>query len=183
MEASAKTDIEHFKWAIDRRGKVQQTILALYEFLESYQPEATKWQEEAFIDDLIAAAFSLWRAVFLLEKPRLGQSVRDAQLRFLHSILASNTITFNDDRTNSAWSATFYLQNAKHRLNNATRYADRHLADKKSKMALMDIRSWLDTRGLMPRGMRFEWDHAHSSVRLLLKVVHPEMRLPLSKPR
>jgi hypothetical protein len=57
-------DPEHARWAIDQRAKIQHTLLTLYIHLDVLDPEAVPFALSEYIDDLIAAAFSLWRAYF-----------------------------------------------------------------------------------------------------------------------
>lgn len=76
------------------------------------------------------AAFSLWRAVFLLAEKELRSEFRDengdavskgrvqaAARAFLHQVVKTNAINFPDDMRNAPWTAGYYINNAIYRVN------------------------------------------------------------------
>ena len=82
-------DAEHLRWAIDQRAKIQHTLLTIYEYVRDLAPDDAWSDKEEAIDDLIAVAFSLWRAVFLTERPRTDNSRRKCQRQFLATHIAT----------------------------------------------------------------------------------------------
>ncbi len=179
----------HLKWAIEQRAEIQFTLLALYDYMRS-QPEGCfpDWFQELFQDHLIAAGFSLWRAVFLGDKPRDLKPVLDAQKAFLAKVLSTNAITFADDQKNSPWAVTFYLENARLRLLEARGLA-LELRRTVDSMALptpsLDLVDYgLVERLVLYRGRRvldlqYQWELAHSALRRLFRVLEPTTTLPV----
>jgi hypothetical protein len=178
-EEKSEPDIEHLKWAIDCRADIQHTLLALYTFVRRPSPDDQRdWVRPSLLDDLIAAAFSLWRAAFLAEHVRTADSIRDAQRRFLATVIATNAINLPDDRKNSAWSVSFYLENAKHRLMRANQVAEHHIGHKSLKTVLSLVRlTGTDDVKLT----RYEWECIHRALRIILKVLDPDCNLPIKE--
>lgn len=181
---ATQPDIKHLAWAIDQRSKIQHTLLALYVMIrERPTHQYPSWWEEHLNDHFLAAAFCLWRAVFLADKSRDLSSVVAAQERFLHQVLSTNAITFPDDRTNSAWTVTFYLENAKLRIGAAQQFMHHHLTEEqRSTMKLDMVIRYVRLRGRQPVDMRYEWQAAHTALRLLLNGPYTDLRLPIEQP-
>jgi hypothetical protein len=174
-----KPNILHLRWTIDQRAKIQHTLLALYEYVRLNAPERRDWVKPSLLDDLIAAAFSLWRAVFLAENIRTPESIHKSQEDFLASVIATNTIGFSDDKRNSAWTVSFYLENAKHRVAAAHQVAAHHMKNKSLEQVLPRIR----LKGTNDVGLtRYEWESIHMALRIILKVLNPEFNLPIDEP-
>ena len=67
----------------------------------------------------VGAAFSLWRAVFLVPPKDVGRSNKytaDTAGAFLERVVRTNAIAFNDDLRNREWVSGYYLNNARYRL-------------------------------------------------------------------
>src|ERR1700690_2914443 len=90
-------DVEHLEWAIEQRGKIQLTILALYKFARGQPAEGPDFPKTYLLDHLSAAAFSLWRAAFLADGSRDPFSIHEGQTNFLATIINTNAINFSDD--------------------------------------------------------------------------------------
>jgi hypothetical protein len=127
MNNKSQLDVEHLEWAIDQRAKIQHTLLALYVYVRDTEPEESWVYTEAIVNSLIAASFSLWRAVFLAEQTRTDASVRQAQRDFLATVISTNAVTFSDDRRNSAWSLGFYMDTASQRVWSAIALTETHI--------------------------------------------------------
>ncbi len=131
------------------------------------------------LDHLIAASFSLWRAVFLAENVREPNSVRVAQKLFLATVISTNAIGFGDDKRSSAWSVGFYLENAKHRLTAAHLIISHHRKD----LQVQDILPLLRLSGTYAVELtRYEWESIHAALRTLLKALDPACKLPIEPP-
>jgi hypothetical protein len=114
-------DTKQLAWLVDARNDVQRFMLEVHTrapeldvgAIEYDGDRSRRWQW------LVGVAFSLWRAVFLLvdiEGPRAaGSAGRDAK-EFLAKVIETNAIGFGDDRTRSAWSSGYYLNNVRLRL-------------------------------------------------------------------
>lgn len=183
MSNRLKPDIKHLTWAIDQRAKIQHTLLSLYEFVRNTMPLNQDATHDLFVDHLVASAFSLWRAVFLTERERGTPSLREAQEKFLATVISTNTITFSDDRTNSAWSVGFYLENAKQRLLSAQQLAFHHPEGFPLARGNLDgVIRLVRIRGNEPSHLRYEWESAHTALRILLKIAAPDIVLPVEHP-
>ena len=62
-----KLDLVALEWAIEKRAKIQETILALYRYAKSQPPQGPGFPASYLLDHLSAASFSLWRAAFLTD--------------------------------------------------------------------------------------------------------------------
>lgn len=168
-------DVEHLGWAIDQRAKIQHTLLALYEYVRDAAPDDAWNEKEEAIDDLIAAAFSLWRAVFLTEQLRTDQSRREAQRQFLATVVSTNAITFGDDRRNSPWSLGFYLTNAQQRLSHAAVMVN-HIQPGVGQRAINHI---VLNKGHTAQLIRDDWEGLHAALRTCFNVLRPDKPLPV----
>jgi hypothetical protein len=131
------------------------------------------------LDHCIAAAFSLWRAVFLTEIVRNYETTEKAQEEFLASVISTNAITFGDDRRNSAWTVSFYLENAKHRLLGAHSIIAHHRPDVASKeiLPLLRLKGENDIAHT-----RYEWECIHCAFRITVRVIDPSSELDEIRP-
>jgi len=104
--AEPKPDLGHLAWALDHRIEIQPTLLEHYEFVRANTSESFRTQPSGeydfvkpmLLDHLIAAGFSLWRAVFLSESDRDFISIHLGQEKFLESVLTNNAITSTTTR-------------------------------------------------------------------------------------
>ena len=102
------------EWLVTARNRVQSLLLRLY----------THWDTVPSFrrQTALAAAFSLWRAVFLLvrdtEQPI--DRVDTAAKKFLERVIRTNAITFNDDLKMKSWSSVYYVENAINRITKLT---------------------------------------------------------------
>lgn len=179
MADNAAPDMEHLRWAIDHRAKIQHTLLGLYDYARTVSPAVGEAWQIPLLDDLISAAFSLWRAAFLAGELRTYENVRDAQLSFLATVIATNSITFPDDRRNSTWTVSFYLENARHRALSAhKRFNEQYKVS-----VFDDLLPSLKPRGMYDIGMtQYEWEAAHMLLRSILAMVHPQAKLDVEAP-
>ena len=123
-ETDSKPDFDHLKWAIDKRADIQRTLLALYTYVRRRPVKNIKPIDVDLLDDIIGAAFSLWRAVFLVDTLREQTIVHNSQENFLAKVISDNSITFNDDKIDRHWTVGYYLENAKLRLKQTLFYID-----------------------------------------------------------
>ena len=113
IKQKKEPEIEHLEWLVERRTEVQRSLLALYKYVRSIRNGPENIIDTRILNHLIAAAFSLWRAVFLSETGRDWKSVLEGQKEFLASVVSDNAITYGDDKRNRAWTVGYYLENAK----------------------------------------------------------------------
>jgi hypothetical protein len=111
-----KKELAHLEWAIQSRAKNQRSCLRLLRLFETY---SSKWPTKRYAQqaqDLLAVAFSLWRAAFLADKTgKRSEVFSDAKI-FLETIIADNTISYPLDRKSKEWTFNFYLRNARYAL-------------------------------------------------------------------
>ncbi len=186
MAGKEALNVRLHRWAIHQRANIQPTLLALYDYADHMKPppDADDYLRvlpppTVLFDHLIGASFSLWRAVFLTEKPRTPSSVHEAQKAFLSKLISTNAIAFSDDQQNSAWAVTFYLENAAHRVVAAREFARTHFPEAKE----LD---WMIFTPEMMNGSiqaaQYEWELLHAAVRTLFKLINPGSPLQIHKP-
>ena len=115
-----------------------------------------------YIDDFIASAFSLWRAVFLAEIDRDWESVSKGQRDFLAKVIADNAISYADDKSTRAWSVAYYLDNAKFRLDGPSQ----DLFGESPGLTFQH------TKHGAASVTRNEWDKVHDYLRVLINKVY-----------
>src|SRR6185295_14137336 len=98
-------------------------------------------------------------------------------------VIATNAITFSDDQANSPWSVTFYLENAKLRLRKANTFAWEHLKNPRNTDNLIKVSGYTSVRGHNVVSLQFEWEAAHSALRILFKSLNPTLALPIRHPK
>jgi hypothetical protein len=105
------------EWVVERRSAIQRNICDLYVYLD-YAVKTSKVSEQernaCFL--LIGVAFSLWRAVFLVDTSREWPRVLKEAKDFLEKVVRDNAINYQQDRETRAWSVGYYFNNAKYRL-------------------------------------------------------------------
>jgi hypothetical protein len=118
------------KWLIERRWRIQCLCLELHDYLEKNQIAVNAdWR---FFSPLLAAAFSLWRAAFLADPNRKREDIYEHAKTFFKFLIEDNAINYPQDRTTRAYSAGYYLNNAKFRLKELWDYIPQeHEADRR----------------------------------------------------
>jgi len=105
-------------WLVEARNAVQSLMLGLYETFSATLELADKdAMRERHLQ--LGAAFSLWRAVFLIRPDDAGRKLEeiDSDARsFLERVIDTNMITFGDDLRWGVWSGGYYLNNARDRI-------------------------------------------------------------------
>jgi hypothetical protein len=105
--------LDGLDWLVVARNEIQSLMLELYNKRPKQEPdEMGDWHS------LVGAAFSLWRAVFLVHEADLTREInlpKHAE-EFLLKVIETNNISFGDDRSCRSWSSGYYLNNARYRL-------------------------------------------------------------------
>jgi hypothetical protein len=114
--AEATTKLQHLKWAIDSRARNQKCCFRLLGLFETYSDkwQARRYSQEA--QDLLAVAFSLWRAAFLADKTGKRSEVFADAREFLEKIIEDNAISYPQDRKSKEWTFNYYTRNARYAL-------------------------------------------------------------------
>lgn len=115
------TELENLRgleWLVTARNKCQALLFLLFErwdTLPSFRRQAA-----------LAAAFSLWRAVFLLVREQVQdqsiETVDAAAKSFLEKVIRTNMIGFGDDLKTRRWSSVYYVENAISRITKLTNH-------------------------------------------------------------
>jgi|HubBroStandDraft_2_1064218.scaffolds.fasta_scaffold131831_2 hypothetical protein len=172
-------NLKYMTWAIDKRADIQHTMVALYEYVCSQPIDAQKFDDRYLLDHLIAAAFALWRAVFLADTLRGMEDIRRSQERFLEKVITENTITFADDKANRHWTVELYLEGAKLRLLRAIALCDHY---KQTKLHT-ELMRYLRLRGTGGVDLtQYEWECAHHVLRRIFAELSPATALDTSPP-
>lgn len=116
LEKQKRGAIDHLEWAIQCRGRNQQTCLKI---LKSFENHEKKWQTKKYspiAQDLLAVAFSLWRAAFLADRDGSRRHVFKNCSVFLRTLIEDNAIGYVQDKNTREWTFNFYTRNARYAL-------------------------------------------------------------------
>jgi hypothetical protein len=102
-------------WLVQQRCKIQDLLLALYQFDQFLAQEQRERYHDVF-GLLVGIAFSLWRAVFLSVPTRTMEQVTGHATRLLLILIETNAIGFPQDQRTEQWMAGYYTNNAEFRL-------------------------------------------------------------------
>ena len=100
----------HLEWLVPSRCRIQTLLLRLYNVWNALAPTGEDARRPV-CELLLGVTFSLWRSVFLLDKPRNPESLHEATVSFLKLLIEDNTILYRDDRKTGAWTGGYYLSN------------------------------------------------------------------------
>jgi hypothetical protein len=164
QEKTVDAEWQQLAWAIHRRSEIQNTLLGLHTYSKTWkEPEDGK--ATLIPDHLIAAAFALWRAVFLTHKERTRSAMQEARTKFLRNLVETNAIAFSDDRANSPWSVTFYLETAAHRIMAARDLLNEYAGSEVFK-GFKNVQSYHGNPSI--EHIQFEWDQTHFHLHRLI---------------
>lgn len=105
--------VEHLEWAINSRAKNQRSCLRLYKLFEAHEDFWKTKDASKAAQDLVAVAFSLWRAAFLAEKTGKRSEVFAHGRDFLRRIIEDNAIGYGQDKASLEWTFNYYTKNAR----------------------------------------------------------------------
>jgi hypothetical protein len=111
-----KNNLKHMEWAIRSRYSNQLSSLQLLTLFENHEEI---WKTQRFskaAQDLIAAAFSLWRAAFLADKSGKRSAVFADGKKFLGNLIEDNSIAYVNDKNAREWTFNYYTRNARYAL-------------------------------------------------------------------
>lgn len=161
-------DENYYAWLIESRSKSQSLLLDLYAFLTDKQSRLENEDfERSVFGLLVGAAFSLWRAVFLVGADRKWTSVLEKAKDFLEIVIEDNAINYPQDKKTRSWTVGYYLNNARYRVARVSRkYAAhdiyRHLPSMTQLEALEDIH---ESGGIDDRAAIEVWNRLYDAVR------------------
>ncbi|SRR5258707_932788 len=100
------------------RSRIQNISLDLLQLIHFHPARDSKSASVHSL--LVGTAFSLWRAVFLVERVDEWDGVLANAETFLEKFIRHNAIGYMDDWNNRKWSFPYYVDNARYRLNEVT---------------------------------------------------------------
>lgn len=117
--------LEGLEWIVHARNAIQVLLLTLHSLHDPHSSTdadpadatAIAWSRRWQL--ALGVGFSLWRAVFLVNPKATERPIfttADVGDRFLLRVIRTNTITFSDDREDSAWTAGYYMNNVRFRM-------------------------------------------------------------------
>jgi hypothetical protein len=107
--------VRGLEWLVNARNNMQSLLLRLFQRWDSLSSTQRH--------TALGAAFSLWRAVFLLVRRAENESLDRADIAakaFLERVTRTNAIGFADDLRNRSWTGAYYVENAMHRITELT---------------------------------------------------------------
>jgi hypothetical protein len=108
---------DHLRRLVQQRSANQELSLELFLMLKSHAEVLSKDSASRNIAQaLVAASFSLWRAVFLSDKVTGSTNVLAAAESFLGGLVLHNTVAYQQDRNARNWTFNYYVNNARYRL-------------------------------------------------------------------
>ena len=111
--AKKEVNLEHLEWAIKSRAKNQRACLDLLRLFEEYEDIWKTKDYSKAAQDLIAIAFSLWRAAFLAEKSGKRSEVFAHGRDFLAKLIEDNAISYVQGKNALEWTFNYYTKNAR----------------------------------------------------------------------
>ena len=115
---TAKRDYTRLYVVVRDRFRIQDVALKLLHLLESHRTFRASGEDGPNpYDLLVGITFSLWRAVFLVERENDWDGILANAEIFLEKVIRDNAIGYMDDWNNRKWSFAYYLNNARYRLN------------------------------------------------------------------
>ncbi len=104
-------DPEHLEWLVSKRADIQRLLLRIHQ-LADRDGAADNDHRTAVLHWSIGISFSLWRAVFLLDRKRDRATTHEEALQFLEALIEDNIVPYGLDKRTGAWSGGYYLQSA-----------------------------------------------------------------------
>ena len=120
--AIKKASLEHLEWAISSRARNQISCLNLLKLFEQHEDFWKSKEASKAAQDLVAVAFSLWRAAFLAEKSGKRAEVFAHGRDFLRRIIEDNSIGYGQDKASLEWTFNYYTKTARSSLTILNRY-------------------------------------------------------------
>jgi len=140
--------VEGLDWLVGARNEIQTFMLNLYKHLpKSGQSDLSFPNTSVDWHLFVGAAFSLWRAVFLVapnDVSRTTNELADHVADFLKKVIKTNAIAFGDEFRERSWSSGYYLNNARYRVKALMgRHSDIDMSEVLSDAVLKDL--WNET--------------------------------------
>lgn len=176
--------LKDYKWLVDSRSKIQRFLLKLLNFTNSRKAPSSnlgkgKLEKELKLKGdilglLVGTSFSLWRAVFLVDKARNREKVFNDAKIFLEFLVRDNAINYAQDLKTQNWTSGYYLNNGRFRLSKITRKLKKLIGSKKVINRTFSKFTKLDKKGIDFKDSQKVWDieyeAAQAALELLMKM-------------
>jgi hypothetical protein len=156
---------------INGRSDIQLLLFALYKFIRSKPAILNDTQYQRAFQLLVGSAFSLWRAIFLIETDRTWLELSESMEKFLYRVVTDNTITYLDDKKSNAWTVGYYIGSAQMRNQRAWNILQHHpglasdSVEHLSQLVAMELVEWDADATLM------EWQISFDALRSLFEIM------------
>ncbi|MCA1853158.1 MAG: hypothetical protein LC647_12395, partial [Beggiatoa sp.] len=122
--------------------------------------------ERSLFAHLVGAAFSLWRAAFLVGSDREWPNVLEKAKLFLEWVLQDNAITFGRDRDASNWTVGYYLNKARYRVARMSSNVADHATYSRlrSTEAFQALQGILESGGIDERDPKEMWNQLYEAL-------------------
>lgn len=114
LTVTTRLNRETLEWSIQQRAETLTTALKLRGLMAKNMGKDSAVDRD--LRSLAAVSFSLWRAVFLADRTRDASVKNQQSISFIDTMIATNSITFSDDRNCKEWTFVYYIENASARL-------------------------------------------------------------------
>jgi hypothetical protein len=163
------------KWLISRRKKIQTLLSELYWLKKNYPLLYKKPLERSQFGLFVGAAFSLWRAAFLVDAKRDWKVILEKAEDVLRLVVEDNAINYQQDKEKRNWVVGFYLNNARYRLRRVYDKFQKSLFDCSAiKIKVLD--ESIDNANVM-----HAWDNAYGVLIKLLRIFRKSMGVKKNK--
>lgn len=160
---------------VKRRSEVQDLLFRLWRFGNRHLDDL-KHPYSTVFHLLLGAAFSLWRAAFLVEGRRTIAEMNEHALEFLRFLTWDNAINYPQDRATRAWTVGYYLNNAHLRLRSAIGLLKPR---GKNALAFNKVRVFVRTQtrlGNHVPDMQAGWDDAYAAVKIGFQILRDQRK-------
>jgi len=157
---ASKSD-DDLLWIVHQRYEIQKTLLDLY---SSLQTSNLSERATTLLALLSGAAFSLWRAVFLVGQERSTEKLVPKLTVFLEKVIKDNAIGYPQDKEASPWTVGYYLASSNYRLIDATERLNANEVTSELQAAIARLAS---DGGATVAQTKLEWENSHDALRLI----------------
>jgi len=114
------SELSGLDWLVSARNEIQSFMLDIYNErpMENCGESDPASERRRNWNLFLGAAFSLWRAVFLVSRDNVDRKTAELAEHadgFLKRVIETNAITFTDEKNEGPWSSGYYLNNARYR--------------------------------------------------------------------
>jgi hypothetical protein len=155
----------HLRWLVENRNAIQSLMLEVLTLLRHRESELKSNVSKLALSHLmIAAAYSLWRAVFLGNVSLAETKIASDAEKFLLTLIRDNAIGYVQEREMREWTFGYYTNNARFRIGEIARRSPgfRELLDERG----YSTTDYVVAAGKEPEGL---WTEAYNGLQLAIQ--------------